>query len=110
PAGWLLAGEALPPVGTWTPDLLRSAVETAADPAVKVGVVALVAGAAAVALWLLVELLGALFLVTGRKTVVGTNAAAQMALAAALLVIVNVVAFGTYWRFDLTRDKQFTFA
>jgi hypothetical protein len=110
PAGWLLAGEALPPVEAWTPDLLRSTVETVADPTVKVGVIALAAGAVAVAVWVLVELLGGLFLVAGRKTVVGTNTALQIGLAAALLVIVNVVAFGTYWRFDLTRDKQFTFA
>ena len=67
------------------------------------------AGAAAVLLWVVVELLGGLFLAAGRKTVVGTNSALQIALAAALLVIVNVVSFGTHWRFDLTRDQQFTF-
>lgn len=109
PVGWVLAGDSLPPVETWNVDVLRSALTGAADPAVKAGTIALVAGAAAVALWLVVELLGGLFLVAGRKTVVGTNSALQMALAAALLVVVNVVSFGTHWRFDLTRDKQFTF-
>ncbi|HET6573790.1 MAG TPA: hypothetical protein VFG68_09330, partial [Fimbriiglobus sp.] len=109
PVGWLLAGDSLPPVETWNIDVLRAAVEGTTDPVVKGGMIALVAGAAAVALWFVVELLGGLFLVAGRKTVVGTNTALQMALAAALLVIVNVAAFGTHWRFDLTRDKQFTF-
>jgi hypothetical protein len=118
PAGLLLAGTALPAFpADWTSaaewsalrDRLTALAQGEAGTEAQVGTIALVAGAAAVALWVAVELLGGLFLVTGRKTVVGTNTAAQVVLAAALLVIVNVVSFGTYWRFDLTRDQQFTF-
>jgi hypothetical protein len=119
PTGFVLAGDALPAApADWTSaaelsalrDRLTALCQGEAGALAQAGTIAIVAGTAAVVLWVLVELLGGLFLVTGRKTVVGTNAALQMALAAALLVIVNVVAFGTYWRFDLTRDKQFTFA
>jgi hypothetical protein len=118
PVGWLLAGHALSPAPSdWTSaaemstlrEQLTSLGRGEAGLQVQIGTIALAAGAAAVLLWLVVELLGGLFLVAGRKTVVGTNTALQMALAAALLVIVNVAAFGTYWRFDLTRDRQFTF-
>lgn len=66
------------------------------------------AGGATVLAWLLLELLGGLFLVAGRKTVVGTNAVLQIVLAVALLVIVNVYSFTHYARYDLTRDAAFT--
>jgi hypothetical protein len=56
----------------------------------------------------LVELLGALFLVTGRRTAVGLNSYLQIALAVALLVIVNAYSFVHYKRFDCTRDHEFT--
>ncbi len=119
PVGFVLAGDTLPPTPSdwasaaeWT--RLRDSFTTLAQGAsglpAQIGTIAFVAGIAAVVLWVLVELLGGLFLVAGRKTVVGTNTALQVALAAVLLVIVNVVAFGTHWRFDLTRDRQFTFA
>lgn len=118
PVGFVLAGDVLPSApADWTSaaelstlrDQLTSLGQGASGTQGQVGTIALVVGAAAVLLWLVVELLGGLFLVAGRKTVVGTNSALQMALAAALLVIVNVVSFGTHWRFDLTRDRQFTF-
>ncbi len=76
----------------------------------QIAMFAATAGLWAVAGVVVVELLGLLFLVAGRKTAAGGNVVVQMALAAALLVVVNLIAFGTYWRFDLTRDKQFTFA
>jgi hypothetical protein len=118
PVGWVLAGDALP---AWPPgpareavpsygDSLLSLAEKAPELTTRIGVIALLAGGAAVALLLLVELFGGLFLVAGRKTAVGTNSALQVALAAALLVVVNAISFGTYWRWDLTRDKQFTLA
>ena len=117
PAGWLLAAGALPTVPDWTADALRPAIESTLPLTegsrglpVQVGSILLLAGAAAVLLWLVVELLGGLFLVAGRKTAVGTNAALQIGLAAALLVIVNAVSFAHYLRFDLTRSKEFTLA
>ncbi|HVK18396.1 MAG TPA: hypothetical protein VM533_15780 [Fimbriiglobus sp.] len=118
PVGFVLAGDALPAAPTdWTSaaelstlrDQLVSLCKGESGTQAQAGAIALVAGAAAVLLWFVVELLGGLFLATGRKTVVGTNTALQVALAAALLVIVNAVSFGTHWRFDLTRDQQFTF-
>lgn len=65
-------------------------------------------GVIAVVLALVVEFLMLLVLATGRKTAVGTNATAQVALAVVLLLIVNAISFSTYWRFDRTRDRQFT--
>lgn len=117
PAGWLLAAGALPTIPDWDAASLRSAfdatiplAEGARGLAVQVGTIALLAGVAAILLWLVVELLGGLFLVAGRKTAVGTNAALQIALAAVLLVIVNAVSLSQYVRFDLTRAKEFTLA
>lgn len=117
PAGWILAADALPTLPEWTADAVRQAseqvlplTEGARGLLVQIGSIVLLAGAAAVLLWLLVELLGGLFLVAGRKTAVGTNAVVQIGLAAALLVIVNAVTFAHYLRFDLTRTKEFTLA
>lgn len=67
-------------------------------------------GLAAVVLWLIVELIGGLFLVTGRKSAAGARAVIQVGLAAALLVIVNALSFQYYWRTDRTRDQRFTLA
>jgi hypothetical protein len=66
------------------------------------------AGAAAVLLWGAVELLGALTLVTGRRTAVGANGWLQTGLAVALVLVVNVWSFSHFKRYDCTRDKQFT--
>ncbi len=66
------------------------------------------AGAAAVLAWVAVELLGALTLVTGRRTAVGANGYVQTGLAVALVLIVNFWSFSHYRRYDCTRDKQFT--
>src|SRR6476659_8404023 len=85
PAGWLLAAGALPTVSDWTGDALRAALDATLPLAegsrgllVQIGTIALLGGAAAILLWLVVELLSGLFLVTGRKTDVGTNAAVQI--------------------------------
>ncbi|QEL13580.1 hypothetical protein [Limnoglobus roseus] len=65
-------------------------------------------GVIAVALWLLVELVSALTLVTGRRTAVGANGYLQTGLAVALVVLVNVWSFSHYRRYDCTKDHQFT--
>src|SRR5262245_55456559 len=67
-------------------------------------------GLVAVAVALVVELLGALFLMTGRRTAAGTSATVATAAAVALLVIVNAYSFTHHRRYDFTRDKQFTLA
>jgi hypothetical protein len=62
----------------------------------------LVGGAAAVVVTLLFEALVFLRLVAGRRSVVGLNAAVQVALAVLLLVGVNVFSFFHYVRLDWT--------
>src|SRR5207244_9998807 len=61
-----------------------------------------------VALWLVVEIVMVIFTVTGRRAAVGGNVYAQIALAVALLIILNAVAFHNYYRFDCTRSGEFT--
>ena len=107
-AGAVLASTSLPAVETWTLESLRSAAEGADGTYPKVATLLLGGGLVGVALWLVVELLGGLFLVAGRKTVVSTNALLQIVLAVALLGIVNGYSFRHYARFDLTRDAAFT--
>jgi len=76
----------------------------------QVGLYLLLVGAAVVLLWAVVELLGGLVLVTGRKTAAGLGNATQVVLAVALLVVVNAVAYRYYLRVDCTRDHRFTLA
>ena len=107
-AGAVLASTTLPAVETWTPELLRGLAEGAGDRFAQVSVWLLGGGVAVIALWLLVELLSGLWLVAGRKTLIGSNALAQIVLATALVLLVNFYSFQHYQRFDLTRDQQFT--
>jgi hypothetical protein len=102
--------------GVW--DFVRTTTETNvqavidqqpfSDERLIVGLV-LVGGALAL-LALLVELIGVLFLVAGRRSAFGGNAVIQVALALALLIGVNVLAQlpGNYSRLDLTRDHLFS--
>jgi len=69
---------------------------------------AFLCGLAATVLWLAVEALGVLFLVTGRRTLTGTSSTLQVALGLFLLVAVNVYSFSNYLRLDLTRQREFT--
>ena len=114
PTGLLLTHGALPSVDAgpealqagWPP-VLRG--DAGAGP--QAGAVLILAGVGVLALWLLVELAGALlFLVTGKRTAIGLNTVAQVAAAAVLLVAVNALSFTNYWRQDCTRDRRFTLA
>jgi ribosomal protein L17 len=87
---------------------LWDTAQTGPDTVTRLAAGVLLGGLAAIAVWLVVELLGALFLVTGRRTAVGLNTYLQIGLAAALLLIVNAYSFVNYQRYDLTRDRQFT--
>ena len=108
PVGFLLARLALPPFDEWSSEKLQPLVEGAAGLATQIGTIAMLVGAAFVLIALCVEIFGVLFLTSGNKTVVGTNAALQIALAIALLVVVNAIGFKHYYRFDKTRDHRFT--
>lgn len=106
--GGVLALAAFPDVEAWSFDLLQTAAQNAGDRFGQVAAGLLVGGVAAVVLWVVVEVLSALILGSFRKSAVGTNSAVQIALATALLVLVNVISFRHYERFDLTKDRQFT--
>jgi hypothetical protein len=85
-----------------------AAAEDAADTFTRAASVVLLAGLAAVAVALVVELLGGLFLVAGRRTAGGFTAALATAAAVALLVFVNLYSLSHHRRYDLTRDARFT--
>jgi hypothetical protein len=65
-------------------------------------------GATAALLALAVEALVVAGFVAGRRSAFGFNAVVQVALAAALLVGINVFSFGHFLRFDWTRSGEFT--
>lgn len=65
-------------------------------------------GTIAVVGWIVIEILGALTLVTGRRTAIGANGYLQTGLAVALVLIVNYWSFSHYKRYDLTTDRKFT--
>ncbi len=65
-------------------------------------------GLGLILLWGVVELVGGLFFVAGRKSAEGTFTFALMLLAVAALVVVNWVSAEWYGRFDRTRDHRFT--
>jgi hypothetical protein len=104
------AATELPSPENWNADVLQNAASGGHDVFTQVAVCLLTGGAAVVALWAVVEIVSGLVLVTGKRSAIGTNAVVQTSLAVALLVLVNVISFGNYWRFDTTRDREFTLA
>jgi hypothetical protein len=76
----------------------------------KVGGYLLACGAALALLALVVEALVIMRVAAGRRSAFGFNAVVQMALAAALLVGLNVWSFRHSLQFDWTRDKEHTLA
>jgi hypothetical protein len=109
-AGAVVALPSFPPTPELNAEYLQTAAEGEKGTYQQVATLLLAGGAVALALWLLVEVVSTLTLLTGRKTASGTNAAVQVALAAALLVVVNALSFQNYWRWDNTRDGEFTIA
>jgi low affinity Fe/Cu permease len=115
PIGWWLAEPSLPPFPQLTAESIQTEsaklaplAEGNAGLLPQVGVILLLSGVVTILLWLIFETLGGLFLTSGRKTAVSTNSTLQIALATALLVVVNMISFQNVWRWDLTKDKQFT--
>jgi hypothetical protein len=74
----------------------------------RIAVYLLVGGALAVLPVLLIELLLIVGFVAARRSLLGFNAVVQIALAAVLLVGINVFAFWNPVRLDFTRDREFT--
>jgi hypothetical protein len=107
-AGATLAATAFPESAEWTSETLRAATEGAHGQFAKVALITLVAGLAAVGAALVVELLGSLFMVTGRRTVASATTSLATIAAIALLVFVNAYSFTHHSRFDFTRNRQFT--
>src|SRR5215471_14016372 len=99
-----------------TPDLpaaweyVRSTLlgETASSLPVQLAVGLLAGGALLALLALLTEILVILFLVAGRRSAFGFNAAVQIALTAALVIGINLYAHSHYLRLDWTRERLFT--
>lgn len=76
-----------------------------------INTIMLVAGGIALGItlvWLLLELLMGLILVTGGRAAVGGNLMLQIVLGSALFLVANALAFRNYARWDCTRDSQFT--
>ncbi len=71
------------------------------------GTVFLISAAVVIA-WLIIELLSAIFLSTGRKTAAGTASLIQIAAAVVALVGFNYFSFHHSRTYDLTRDARFT--
>ena len=65
-------------------------------------------GGAMFLLSLVVQVLGGVRTVAGRRNMAATNSAIQIALVAVLLIGVNAWSFRHYWRLDWTRNQQFT--
>ncbi len=107
--GVTLLATALPLRDLIQPEKVQATAEgahgTFAQDAAWVALVGLVA----VALALLVELLG-LLRGSGRRTAAGTSATVATLAAIALLVFVNAYSFTHHARWDVTRNKQFTLA
>src|SRR5437870_621300 len=99
-----------------TPDLpaaweyVRSTLlgETASSLTVQLAVGLLAGGALLTLLALLMEVLVIVFLVAGRRSAFGFNATVQIALAAVLMVGINLYAHSHYLRIDWTRNRLFT--
>ncbi len=83
----------------------QTAVE---EPRTHLVLLLLLAGAAAALLALLIESLVIVAFTATRRSAFGFNALVQGALAAVLLIGVNVWSFRHYQRVDCTRDRQYT--
>lgn len=108
--GWLRAsGQTFPTPSAWTGDGLRAWVNAVTPmPGTSVGATVAAVGVGLLLAWAAVEVVGVLFLSTGRRSALGVNSVVQIGLAVALLVVANVISFDTFRRYDLTRDQQFT--
>jgi hypothetical protein len=104
-----VAGLVIALVQNLGPDAFLPALQgESSDLVAQVAAYLLAVGGGLLLLLLIVEVLVALRVVAGRRSVFGFNATLQVALAVALLAGVNVFSFQHYLREDWTRDGKFT--
>jgi uncharacterized membrane protein len=108
--GVTLAATAFPSIEQWNTDTFRTATDGTLGRFARVAAISLAVGVVAIALALAVELLGALVLITGRRTAASTTATIGTIAALALLIFVNAYSFTHHARYDFTRNRQFTLA
>ncbi|MCE9565342.1 MAG: hypothetical protein K8U57_25185 [Planctomycetes bacterium] len=106
--GMALFASAFPLFQQWTVENLRTSANGDHGPFAKTAAWTFVIGLAAVALALVVEVIGGVLLVTGRRTVANTSATVATCAAISLLVFVNAYSFTHHERHDFTRTQQFT--
>lgn len=106
--GAVLLTSVFPSAEEWTAENLQAAAQGTRGPFAEVAVWTLAVGVLAVALALVVEILGTLALVTGRRTAAGASATLATAAAVALLILVNAYSFTHHTRLDFTRDQHLT--
>src|SRR5205823_456021 len=87
-------------------DQIAATVERAQWDESKIAAILLVTGIALVLLAIVVELLAALAMVSGRRSAFGSNALVQVALAAAVIIAVNFYSVHHYQRLDWSHDPQ----
>ena len=104
----VLTASAYPSPEQWNEHTARHAMHGEDGDYAYTAVLMLHLGVGAMALALVVELLGGLFLAASRRTATGTSALLATAAAIALLVFVNAYSLTHYRRFDKTREHQFT--
>ena len=108
------AAEKPPSLGSWTAtwqyarDTVRAVLDGNGAPYTRIAVWLLIGGLAAVALALVVEVLGGILLITGRRTAASASATIATVAATVLLIFVNAYSFTHHTRFDYTRTQQFT--
>jgi hypothetical protein len=109
-AGWeqIKSWEEVRPAAEASHDELREAMHGLAGQKREIYAVVMTTCAGLALLALVVEFLAILVRVSGRRSAVGFNAVVQIALAAMLLIGVNVYIFSHGQRFDWTSDQRFT--
>ncbi|MFO0826334.1 MAG: hypothetical protein U0792_24980, partial [Gemmataceae bacterium] len=106
--GAALFASAFPSPPQWTVANLQAAADGNHGPFAKAAALTLAIGTVAVAVSLVVELLGGIVLVAGRRTAAHASMTISTVAAVALLFFVNAYSFTHHQRTDFTRDQQFT--
>jgi len=106
--GMALFASAFPSAKQWTVETLQVSADGQHGPFAKSAAMTFAIGLGAVAIAMVVEVIGGVLLVTGRRTVANTSATVATIAAVALLFFVNAYSFTHHTRHDFTRSQQFT--